>query len=162
MNPAAIFSKGGDAMNDVECLLNVIISTLRRYHPHGPLCESSARHPSDLATLELCHEKTVHICLDLAGSGRIIPFFWVQLEKALRPIREKKIAWDELPKSVDDLCRMPVRGVLVPDSAWPDLMAAEEARQDMKHKPPFDGKGVAKRLESPHTFRYERRGVDSE
>jgi len=145
-------------MSDAECMLTVLVSVLRKYHPHSPQCDAHMRHWSDIDTLELLYEKILHLCLDMGACGTVSQF-WNQLELALRPIRHKQVAWDELPRSIDNACREPVRGEF-PGEAWGgEVLVADEVLRDMKYRPTLEGKGVARRLESPHTFRYERRNL---
>ncbi len=119
-------------MTDAECILDVLVSVLRRYHPHGPLCESHMRHWSDLDTLELLHERILQLNLDM-GSRRTSSTFWKQLELALRPVLAKKSPdWDELPRSIDELCRQPVKGEFTGES-WEDIAKADVISKNLMH-----------------------------
>ena len=145
-------------MSEAECLIDVLVSVLRKYHPHSPLCDSHMRHWSDIDTLELLHERVLHLCLDMGSRGTFSQF-WSQIELALRPIRNKRIDWDELPRSIDKACCEPVRGEFTGEAWGGEVLLADEVLRCNKYKPPIDGKGVSRRMESPHTFRYERRSL---
>ena len=148
-------------MTDAECILDVLVSTLRRYHPHGPLCESTLRHWSDIDTLELLHERILQLNLDM-GTRKTSSRFWKQLELALRPVLSKKSPdWDELPKSIDDLCRQPVRGEFTGES-WEDIVKADAALMDKSYIAPLRPNVLSRREENPSRLKIERRGRDSE
>ena len=148
-------------MTEAEVILDVLVSVLRRYHPHSPLCESTLRHWSDVDLLERLHERILQLNLDM-GSRKTSSTFWKQLELALRPVLSKKSPdWDELPKSIDDLCRLPVRGELAGED-WGDIARADAALSDTRYVAPLRPNVLSRREENPSRMRIERRGRDSE
>ena len=148
-------------MTDAECILDVLVSVLRRYHPHGPLCESTLRHWSDIDTLELLHERILQLNLDM-GSRKTSSTFWKQLELALRPVLAKKSPdWDELPRSIDELCRQPVKGEFTGES-WEDIAKADAALSDTRYVAPLRPNVLSAREENPSRMRIERRSRDAE
>ena len=148
-------------MTEAEVIIDVLVSVLRKYHPHSPLCESTLRHWSDIDLLERLHERILQLCLDM-GSRKTSSRFWKQLELSLRPVLAKKPpAWDELPKSIDDLCREPVRGEFIGES-WEDIAKADAALSDTRYVAPLRPNVLSAREENPSRMKIERRSRDSE
>ena len=157
----AISHLGGGEVTDCEIILDTLVSVLRKYHPHSPLCESALRHWSDIDLIELLHSRILNINLDM-GSRGTSSTFWKQLELSLRPVLAKKSpAWDELPRSVDELCRQPVRGTFTGET-WEDIFLADEALKDTGYIAALRPNGLSRREENPSRMKIERRGRDSE
>ena len=138
----------GWQMTEAEVIIDVLVSVLRKYHPHSPLCESTLRHWSDIDLLERLHERILQLCLDM-GSRKTSSRFWKQLELSLRPVLSKKSPdWDELPKSIDDLCRQPVKGEFSGES-WEDVFMADAALADKSYVAPARPSSLSRREENP-------------
>jgi hypothetical protein len=106
------------------------------------------RHWSDIDTLELLHERILQLNLDM-GSRKTSSTFWKQLELALRPVLAKKSPdWDELPKSIDDLCRQPVKGEFTGED-WEDVAKADAALMDNSYIAPLRPNSLSLREENP-------------
>ena len=135
-------------MTEAEVIIDVLVSVLRKYHPHSPLCESTLRHWSDIDLFERLHERILQLCLDM-GSRGTSSRFWKQLELALRPVLSKKSPdWDEFPKSIDDLCRQPVKGEFSGES-WEDVFMADAALADKSYVAPARPNSLSRREENP-------------
>ena len=83
------------------------------------------------------------------GTRKTSSRFWKQLELALRPVLAKRSPdWDELPKSIDDLCRQPVRGEFTGES-WEDIAKADAALADKSYVAPARPNSLSRREENP-------------